>query len=185
MNLVQRMNAAPRCSAMSKRSRRQCRAPAVRGWRVCRFHGARGGAPRGKANGAWKQASTATKRGPPAPVCSPAAAGSRDGWEAVEVFQKAQRGGALPADATLQRIGGVVRHRVDSQDKQDWHRRSRCRTAALPGLSQVATSACLHVKIRRWRALQSACVTGTPLEIKNARDRTRHVDHHQNEQRQE
>jgi len=32
MNLVQRMNAAPRCSAMSKRSRRQCRAPAVRGW---------------------------------------------------------------------------------------------------------------------------------------------------------
>ena len=54
MNLVQRMNAAPRCSATSKRSRRQCRAPAVRGWTVCRFHGARGGAPKGKANGAWK-----------------------------------------------------------------------------------------------------------------------------------
>jgi hypothetical protein len=54
MNLVQRMNAAPRCSATSKRSRRQCRAPAVRGWSVCRFHGARGGAPTGKANGAWK-----------------------------------------------------------------------------------------------------------------------------------
>ena len=31
MNLVQRMNAAPRCSATSKRSRCQCRAPAVRG----------------------------------------------------------------------------------------------------------------------------------------------------------
>jgi hypothetical protein len=28
--------------------------PAVRGWNVCRFHGARGGAPKGKANGAWK-----------------------------------------------------------------------------------------------------------------------------------
>jgi hypothetical protein len=54
MNLVQRMNAAPRCSATSKRSRCQCRAPAVRGWTVCRFHGARGGAPKGKANGAWK-----------------------------------------------------------------------------------------------------------------------------------
>jgi hypothetical protein len=54
MNLVQRMNAAPRCSARSKRSRLQCRAPAVRGWTVCRFHGARGGAPKGKANGAWK-----------------------------------------------------------------------------------------------------------------------------------
>jgi len=26
----------------------------VRGWKVCRFHGARGGAPKGKANGAWK-----------------------------------------------------------------------------------------------------------------------------------
>jgi hypothetical protein len=55
MNLAQRMNAAPRCSATSKRSRCPCRAPAVRGWTVCRFHGARGGAPKGKANGAWKQ----------------------------------------------------------------------------------------------------------------------------------
>ncbi len=54
MNLVQRMNAAPRCSATSKCSRRPCRAPAVRGWNVCRFHGARGGAPSGKDNGAWK-----------------------------------------------------------------------------------------------------------------------------------
>ena len=45
MNLVHRMNAAPRCSAMSKRSRCQSRAPAVRGWTGCRFHGARGGAP--------------------------------------------------------------------------------------------------------------------------------------------
>ena len=26
----------------------------VRGWNVRRFHGARGGAPKGKANGAWK-----------------------------------------------------------------------------------------------------------------------------------
>jgi len=32
----------------------RCRAPAVRGWKVCRFHGARGGAPKGKANGAWR-----------------------------------------------------------------------------------------------------------------------------------
>src|SRR5262245_53255410 len=54
MNLVQSMNAAPRCLATSKRTRSRCRAPAVRGWTVCRFHGARGGAPKGKANGAWK-----------------------------------------------------------------------------------------------------------------------------------
>ena len=54
MNLVQLMNAAPRCSATSKRSRQPCRAPAVKGWTVCRCHGARGGAPKGKANGIWK-----------------------------------------------------------------------------------------------------------------------------------
>jgi hypothetical protein len=45
---------APRCTAKSKRTGQRCKAPAVRGWDVCRFHGARGGAPKGKANGAWK-----------------------------------------------------------------------------------------------------------------------------------
>jgi hypothetical protein len=45
---------APRCLATSKRTRERCQAPAVRGWAVCRFHGARGGAPEGKANGAYK-----------------------------------------------------------------------------------------------------------------------------------
>lgn len=45
---------APRCTATSKRTRKPCQAPAVRGWTVCRFHGARGGAPRGKRNGAYR-----------------------------------------------------------------------------------------------------------------------------------
>jgi hypothetical protein len=45
---------APRCTAKSKRTGQRCKAPAVRGWKVCRFHGARGGAPKGKANGAWR-----------------------------------------------------------------------------------------------------------------------------------
>jgi hypothetical protein len=45
---------AARCSAISKRTRERCKAPAVRGWTVCRFHGARGGAPKGKANGSYK-----------------------------------------------------------------------------------------------------------------------------------
>lgn len=54
LNLVDLMNAAPRCSATSKRSRQPCRAPAVKGWNVCRCHGARGGAPKGKTNGNWK-----------------------------------------------------------------------------------------------------------------------------------
>jgi hypothetical protein len=32
-----------RCTAKSKRTKHQCRGPAVCGWTVCRFHGARGG----------------------------------------------------------------------------------------------------------------------------------------------
>ena len=45
---------AQRCTATSKRTRENYRAPAVRGWTVCRFHGARGGAPKGAANGSYK-----------------------------------------------------------------------------------------------------------------------------------
>ena len=45
---------APRCSAMSKRTRSRCQAPAERDKNVCRFHGARAGAPKGKLNGAYK-----------------------------------------------------------------------------------------------------------------------------------
>ena len=46
--------AAPRCTARAKRTRLPCRAPAVRGWCVCRMHGARGGAPRGAAHGNYR-----------------------------------------------------------------------------------------------------------------------------------
>jgi glucans biosynthesis protein len=49
-----RLNASPRCRAKSKRSGQPCKAPAVNGYRVCRMHGARGGAPSGKKNGAYK-----------------------------------------------------------------------------------------------------------------------------------
>ncbi len=45
---------APRCSATSKRTGEDCRAPRMRGWNVCRFHGAKGGAPRGEGNGAYR-----------------------------------------------------------------------------------------------------------------------------------
>ena len=47
------MHLAPRCSATSKRTRQPCQAPAVRGWAVCRFHGAGGGGPEGARNGAY------------------------------------------------------------------------------------------------------------------------------------
>jgi hypothetical protein len=45
---------ARQCAATSKRTRCRCRAPAVTGSMVCRFHGARGGAPTGAANGAYR-----------------------------------------------------------------------------------------------------------------------------------
>jgi uncharacterized protein YjcR len=44
------MHQALRCHAKSKRSGLQCRASAVRGYSVCRMHGAGGGAPRGNRN---------------------------------------------------------------------------------------------------------------------------------------
>lgn len=51
MNRTYTFQKAPRCTATSKRTGRPCQAPAVRGWAVCRFHGARGGAPTGRDNG--------------------------------------------------------------------------------------------------------------------------------------
>ena len=45
---------APRCTATSKRTKQRCGAPAERGKNVCRFHGARGGAPSGAAHGQFR-----------------------------------------------------------------------------------------------------------------------------------
>jgi hypothetical protein len=53
-NPMQSAHAAPRCKATSKRTGRPCRAPAVRGWGVCRMHGAGGGGPSGRANGSYR-----------------------------------------------------------------------------------------------------------------------------------
>lgn len=44
------MHRAPRCTAKSKRTGMACKSPAVRGWAVCRMHGARGGAKPGKGH---------------------------------------------------------------------------------------------------------------------------------------
>jgi hypothetical protein len=54
MKAIYPFQTSPRCTAMSKRTRKPCQAPAVRGWTVCRFHGARSGAPKGVRNGAYK-----------------------------------------------------------------------------------------------------------------------------------
>jgi len=44
------MHCAPRCTVKSKRTGLPCKSPAVRGWHVCRMHGAGGGAKPGKAH---------------------------------------------------------------------------------------------------------------------------------------
>lgn len=48
------MHMSPRCTARSKRTGQGCRAPAVRGCAVCRFHGAGGGGPAGRRNGNYR-----------------------------------------------------------------------------------------------------------------------------------
>ena len=53
-NPMQSAHDAPRCTAKSKRTGQPCKAPAVRGYGVCRMHGARGGAKMGAAHPNWK-----------------------------------------------------------------------------------------------------------------------------------
>lgn len=52
-NLMRKAHQAPRCTAHSKRSGLLCKNPAVRGWAVCRMHGARGGHGKGKGHPSW------------------------------------------------------------------------------------------------------------------------------------
>ena len=54
MNTEYAFQRSPRCWAISKRTGKPCQAPAVNGWKVCRFHGAGGGAPKGKRNGNYR-----------------------------------------------------------------------------------------------------------------------------------
>lgn len=44
----------PRCRAKSNRTGKPCRAPAMRGYRVCRMHDAPGGVIEGKRNGNYR-----------------------------------------------------------------------------------------------------------------------------------
>jgi hypothetical protein len=54
INRLAAARTAPRCIAKAKSTGIRCEAPAVRGWQVCRCHGARGGAPKGAGNGAFR-----------------------------------------------------------------------------------------------------------------------------------
>lgn len=51
---MSKAHSAPRCTAKSKRTGKRCKGPAVRGWRVCRFHGAGGGHKSGPSHPSWK-----------------------------------------------------------------------------------------------------------------------------------
>ena len=53
-NPMSKAHAAPRCTAQSKRTGKRCKGPAVKGWSVCRFHGAGGGHREGRADPAYK-----------------------------------------------------------------------------------------------------------------------------------
>jgi hypothetical protein len=54
MKTIYPFQKSPRCKAKSKRTRKHCMAPAIKGWKVCRFHGAHGGAPKGERNGRYR-----------------------------------------------------------------------------------------------------------------------------------
>jgi len=53
-NPMQRAHSAPRCTAHTKRTGILCKNPAVRGWRVCRMHGAGGGHRAGKTHPSYR-----------------------------------------------------------------------------------------------------------------------------------
>ena len=53
-NPMHKAHEASRCTATAKRTGLPCRAPAVRGWCVCRMHGAGGGAPLGAGHGSYR-----------------------------------------------------------------------------------------------------------------------------------
>jgi hypothetical protein len=53
-NPMRSAHEAERCAARCKRTLQPCRGPAVVGWRVCRMHGAGGGAPPGERHGMYK-----------------------------------------------------------------------------------------------------------------------------------
>ena len=53
-NPMHKAHAAPRCTAKAKRSGVRCKCPAVKGWTVCRMHGAHGGHGPGPLNPAYR-----------------------------------------------------------------------------------------------------------------------------------
>ena len=61
VNPMHAANSAPRCTARSKRTGQGCKSPAVKGWQVCRMHGARGGHQAGPSHPTWKHGSRSSE----------------------------------------------------------------------------------------------------------------------------
>jgi hypothetical protein len=53
-NPMHKAHDAPRCHAKAKSTGNRCKAPACRGWTVCRMHGAGGGQPPGPKHPSWR-----------------------------------------------------------------------------------------------------------------------------------
>src|SRR3990167_5815705 len=113
-NPMHSVRKAPRCHAKAKSTGMPCNAPAVRGWSVCRMHGAKGGAPpwpRQRDVAAWRakrrddaDPTTRSGTGPHGARC-PWSGSSRDRLGAfIDTASKRQRGGvkvnSWPTDAT-------------------------------------------------------------------------------------
>jgi hypothetical protein len=77
-NPMQSAHDAPRCAAKSKRIGQPCRSPAVGGFRVCRMHGAGGGAPEGKLKGNFRQVVARMRRWRPCVTCESCCASRAD-----------------------------------------------------------------------------------------------------------
>ncbi|GAA6159621.1 hypothetical protein NBRC116589_17950 [Ruegeria sp. HU-ET01832] len=54
MDPTKRLNDAPKCTATAQSTGKRCKAPAVRGWRVCRILGAGGGHASGPDHLSWR-----------------------------------------------------------------------------------------------------------------------------------
>ena len=52
--MPEQLRRCPRCHAHARTTGKQCRQPAMRGKRVCKFHGGKGGGQRGRANGSFR-----------------------------------------------------------------------------------------------------------------------------------
>ena len=96
-NPMQSAHDAPRCTAKSKRTGQPCKAPAVRGWSVCRMHGARGGAKAGALHPNWKHGGRSAEAVEIRKLVNALGRESRELAEAID-FQKSQLTNDLKGD---------------------------------------------------------------------------------------